>query len=225
MIEPGQDNDRRNVRRVRRVLVIAALFALLVVLAAAHPFLAPTSPSGEGLLVVEAWIPQQSLADAARIFREGRYDYLVVVGGPIKRPSSASGSAVTYADSAETAISAAGIEPAKIVKVPVGPSRNRTYSMAAAVRDWIRSSETNAHSVDVFTAGVHARKSWVLFRHALGDNYRVGIIAGPEHSYDPRFWPASRRGLWIVSRNIAGYLYSEVEIALDAHGFKVLSAN
>jgi hypothetical protein len=36
---------------------------------------------GEGILVVEAWIPEQTLAESAKIFNSGRYRYLVVVGG------------------------------------------------------------------------------------------------------------------------------------------------
>jgi hypothetical protein len=219
------DTQRKtcSIRRIRRALCITGALAFIAVLVFVHEFLAVSSPSGQGVLIVEAWVPKQSLADSAAIFRDGRYEYLVLVGGPVKQKKPTQTLTLTYADSAADEIRGFNVDPAKIVTIPVGSAKNRTYSTAVAVRDWLRSSGSSTHSIDVFTAGVHARKSWVLFRYALGDSYRVGVIAGPEHSYDPRFWPASRRGAWIVSRNVAGYLYYKAAILLDTHGWKVLT--
>jgi|SRR5581483_1923294 len=219
------DTQRKtcSIRRIRRALCITGALAFIAVLVFVHEFLAVSSPSGQGVLIVEAWVPKQSLAESAAIFLEGHYDYLVLVGGPMKQKATTQAVAVTYADSAANEIRGLNIDPAKVVKISVGPAKNRTYSTALAVRDWLRRSGNTSQSVDVFTAGVHARKSWVLFRYALGDSYRVGVIAGPEHSYDPRFWPASRRGAWIVSRNVAGYLYYKAAILLDTHGWRVLT--
>ena len=218
-------DTQRNTRNhcVRRALCITGALVFVFVLVFVHEFLAVTSPSGQGVLVVEAWVPKQSLADSAVIFRRGHYEYLVLVGGPIRQTEPTHPVTQSYGDSAADEIRCFNVDPAKVVKIPVGPARNRTYSTAVAVRDWLHGSGTSTRSIDVFTAGVHARKTWILFRYALGDSYQVGIIAGPEHSYDPRFWPASRRGAWIVSRNVAGYLYYKAAILLDTHGWRVLT--
>jgi hypothetical protein len=92
-------------------------------------------------------------------------------------------------------------------------STHRTFASARAVKQWLSKSGTSIREVDIFTVGVHARKSWILFRRALGEDYRVGIIAGTESSYDAASWMISKRGVYIVVRNLAGYLYSELWLA------------
>lgn len=134
-----------------------------------------------------------------------------------------SSAAVSYADAAEARLETLNINPEKMIKVPVNPAAHRTFATAVAVQKWLAGSQLSAKSVDVFTAGVHARKSWILFRYALGDEYRVGVIAGPEHSYNSRRWMLSARGVRIVARNIFGYAYSKTAVFLDKHGWSVLT--
>jgi len=175
-------------------------------------FLAVTDPVREGVLVVEAWIPERTLADSANVFNSGHYRYLVIVGSTTQR-NGESKRATTDADLAASRLENLGLDTKKLVAISVpDKSFGRTLGRAMAVRRWLDSSGTSACCVDIFTAGVHARKSRILFRHALGDRYRVGIIAGPEVRYDPRFWLVSKRGVWIVLRNLAGYLYSKLWI-------------
>jgi len=205
----------------------AGITALLIsVVISIHDFLAVHKPVGEGILVVEAWIPAQTLAESARAFQLGHYRCLAVVGGPIPGMSSQSNDSMTYADLAATRLRNFGIDSDKLVqiKVPAQPTGFRTLASAAAVKRWLDSSRTSVFCVDVFTVGVHARKSWVFFRYALGDRYRVGIIAGSEASYDrSRFWFFSTRGIWIFARSLAGYVYSKVWTLSDGKTAPYLS--
>ncbi len=208
------------------IVRISAVVGLLVAAVAAvtlPPFLAVSSPSGQGILVVEAWIPKASLEDAVQIFQRGDYQYLVLAGGSMRASEISSSAVVSYADAAEVDVKTLNVNPEKLVRVPVNPAEHRTFATAVAVQKWLAGSQQSAKSVDVFTAGVHARKSWILFRYALGDGYRVGVIAGPEHSYDSRRWMFSARGVRIVVRNIVGYVYSKTAVFLDTHGWNVLT--
>lgn len=181
-----------------------------------YNFLAVTRPLGEGVLVVDAWIPGQTLAESISIFNSGRYRYLVVLGGPTQGTINASHSPAADTDLASSTLEKLGLDANKLVKLSVPDnSSGRTLGRATAVRKWLDSSGASTCCVDVFTVGVHARKSWILFRHALGSSYRVGIIAGHEFRYPPRFWFISRTGIWIVSRNLAGYLYSKLWIVFN----------
>jgi hypothetical protein len=181
-----------------------------------HDFLAVNNPVGEGILVVEAWIPPQTLTESVNVFNSGRYSYLVVVGGPIQGSSSGSSAPTTYDDLAAKRLEKLGFDTKNLVKISVpGVSAGRTLASATAVKRWLGSSGTPVCCVDVFTVGVHARKSWVLFQHALGKRYRVGIIAGPVVSYNRRFWFFSTRGIWLVVRNLAGYVYSKFWILFN----------
>ena len=162
--------------------------------------------------MVEAWIPAQTLAESANVFNSGHYRYLVVVGGLI-RQSGQSDNTRTDANLAASRLEKLGFDTKKLITITVpDESLGRTFGRATAVKRWLVSSGTSVCCVDVFTVGVHARKSQILFQHALGENYRVGIIAGTEVRYNPRLWLVSGRGTWNVVRNLAGYVYSKVWI-------------
>ena len=189
--------------------VTAGICVLLIFFVTSiYGFLAVNHPLGEGILVVEGWIPAKTLAESVHVFNSGAYQYLVVVGGPIVGTGAESGHARTYADLAASRLEQLGFDTNKLIKINVPPvSSERTLTGAAHVKRWLELSGTKVCCVDILTAGVHARKSWILSRYALGGSYRVGIIAGPQASFDPRYWPVSRKGTWIVGRNLAGYLY------------------
>lgn len=209
--------------RVRRAFYISGLLGIATALIFAHGFLAVSSPVGRGLLVVEAWVPPQSLTDAARIFQSGRYDCLVLISTTTAPRVQAPTSTQISRDPAETWATMLNVDPKRVVRLEAVTSKNRTFSSALVLKEWLHGSGLATNSLDVFTEGVHARKSWILFRYALGRDYDVGVIAGPEHSYDPRLWPLSPRGVHIVLRNIAGYIYFKFAILLDGFKYRMLA--
>lgn len=209
----GSTRPGMQIRPLLRAAWIVILFATVVFLTIIHRFLAVSSPTGQGILVVEAWIPSQALPQAAQIFQNGSYRYLVVVGSQI----STCDHSPNYADLA--AENLAKLVPAKdkIVRIamPYQPA-NHTFATANGFKQWFLISGAGTCCIDVYTVGVHARKSWITFQSVLGNNYRVGVIAGPETTYNPKHWLVSRQGLWLVARNLAGYLYTRYEIAVHA---------
>lgn len=173
-----------------------------------YGFLALNNPIGGGALIVEGWVPEKTLAKSIEVFNSGKYQYFVLVGGPIEEARGHPGQPATYAELAARRLEKLGFDTAKISKVNVAPvSTNRTFTGAITVKRWLEDSKIKVCCVDIFTVGVHARKSWMLSRYAFGSAYRVGIIAGPEGNFDPKYWFASRRGLAIIGRNVLGYLY------------------
>ena len=75
-----------------------------------YGFLAVNHPLGEGILVVEGWIPAKTLAESVHVFNSGAYQYLVVVGGPIVGTGTESGHASTYADLAASRLEQLGFD-------------------------------------------------------------------------------------------------------------------
>ena len=201
----------------RKLLWAMAGIAVMVILVLkfVDGFLAVSQPVGEGILAVEAWIPAKPLEESAKVFQSGRYRYLVLVGGPMGDAGQESAGSASFAELAAGRLEKIGFDANKIVKLSDTDEKlGHTLGGATAVARWLESSGTHVCCVDVFTVGVHARRSWALFRYALGDRYRVGIIAGPQVTYDPNRWLVSRRGIWIVSRNLAGFLYVKLWILL-----------
>lgn len=181
-----------------------------------YDFLAVSHPVGEGILVVESWIRAQTLAESPAVFNSGHYRYLILVDGQTQGNGSESSDPITYNDLAAERLEKLGFDTKKIVKISAPPTVSTTLGRATAVKRWLTDSGTSVCCVDVFTGGVHARKSWVLFRHALGDRYRVGIISGePRSSYHRKSWFLSATGIRLVVRNLAGYVYAKFLILFN----------
>jgi len=166
----------------------------------AYDFLAPVDPakgkSGEGarLLVVEGWMDEKDLDQAIEAFRRGSYDRVVSTGGPIESWKELR----TYRDFA-TLCSAYlkdhGIDEAKIVAVPAPASaQDRTFLNAVMVREWAARQGLALGAIDLFSSGVHARRSRLLYRMALGDDVEVGVIAARPTTWDGSRWWATSAG-------------------------------
>ena len=180
-------------------------------LTSGYRFLAVNEPTGRGVLVVEGWIPTSTLGASLAAFSRGDYQYLVVVGGPTDDPDQVPGA--TYADLAAKRIEGLGVDPKKLIKINVPPVRSeRTLTGMVYVKRWLQSSQLVVCCVDVFTTGAHARRSWMLARHALGNGFRVGIISAPESRFDSRHWWTSRLATWLVLRNLLGCIYYKIWI-------------
>ncbi len=200
-----------NTRRpLRRSAVTGAAAAIVVGATAAFTagslprVLMPEAPRARGLLVVEGWISPHALRLAADTFRAGHYQEVVVTGGPV-RPSERIWGYATYADRGAARLRRLGIAATEIVSVPAPRSTlERTYRSAVAVRDWLVSSGTAVGDVDVFSEGLHTRRSRDTYRVVLGPTVAVGSMAAPP-SYAVDRWWRSRTGVRDVAIQAAKY--------------------
>lgn len=209
-------------------IALAAMAGILLILMLRplHDFLAVTKPVGHGILLVEAWLPPATLADVPNALKRGRYSHVLVVGA--EQSSRAGQNSV---EAALATLVKSGVTPSDIdaLTVPAEKTRQvhriltfsislsrRTYACGEAVRQWTRASGVASTAVDVYTVGVHARKSWLLIQQAMGAEYRVGVIAGPETTYNSQRWVMPARGIRLVSRNLCGYFYARCWPFLNA---------
>jgi len=196
----------------RRITFLVLGLALLLgggtVMSGLHDFLAITRTVDANVLVVEGWIWESpSMAEAADEFGNGRYRWVLTVGGPVDE-SAEEGTSPTGADLAAAKLKELGLPAGAVIALPdTTPNPHRTYSSALRVRDWLNRNQA-ATGVNVFTSGTHARKSLVLFRRALGSEHPLGVIAGTDHTFDARRWWLSGRGIHVLARKTAGYLYA-----------------
>ena len=160
-------------------------------------------------MVVEGWAPDYALEQIPRIFREGGYKHLLVTGTEIERGSYIL-SQNNYAQLASNTLRRVGMPEDKIVVLPSARvERDRTYTTAIEVRDWMRRTQS-VEAVDVLTIGPHARRSWLLYRLALGTGRNVGIISFPSQEYDPNFWWKTSNGVRDVVDETVAYVYARV---------------
>ena len=108
-------------------------------------------------------------------------------------------------------LSRSGIDSNLIVPLKVPEARLfRTYTDAVAVSEWIRNTDLSNVSVNIFTEGNHARRSHTLYRYALPDSVKVGVV-GTERS---GFYQADRLdfafGRLNTLRQLSAYIYTRV---------------
>jgi hypothetical protein len=211
MLPPKQKD--KPAARLRFRITLGAIAVLILVAIPLHNFLAVSRPVGKGILVVEAWVPAHDLAESESVFNSHPYSRLVLVGGPLSEPETSARGAGNWVEVATQRLAKLGYDTTQTVRiaVPPEPVGLRTLSSAEAVGEWLDHSGTPVCCVDVFTAGVHARKSWVFFQQALSDRYKVGIISGGEAYHgEGRSWLLSPFALYTFARDLAGYVYSEL---------------
>lgn len=180
---------------------LAALGAAVVALAvAANAWLAPNEPvkvadgSGARILIVEGWLDEPDLDNAIAAFRRGHYERVVTTGAPVDawaewHPWR------SYAERAATYLKAHGLADAHVDIVPAPLSaQDRTFLSAVVVRDWAKRSGVALNTVDLFSAGVHARRSRLLFQMAFGPGVTVGVLSSAPTDFDAQHWWRSSTG-------------------------------
>ena len=183
----------------RAGLLLVAFVAVMAIAALRHlgTYLAPDEPAagrdgrGARTLVVEGWLDEDALDDAIAVIARGRYERVVTSGGPIESwrdvqrwPS--------YADRAADYVRRrVGSVPVVAVPAPAS-AQDRTFLSAVIVRDWLNQQGAAADAIDLFSGGVHARRSRLVYRLAFGPDVEVGIFAARPRRYPlERWWSTS----------------------------------
>ena len=180
------------------ILIVSALCLTAVLYAGfIHSFLAVSKPVRGEILVVEGWIPLFALERAASEFKGHGYGLLVLTG-------ETHGWAVSV-------LKNAGINEDRIAVVSDKQvQKDRTYSSAIALKEWLLASHASGRKIDVLTLGAHARRSLLLYETALGDGFSVGIIAADNTRYDANQWWRSTEGIRSVVEETLAYIYTRL---------------
>ena len=186
----------------RGVLLLSALAVIVgaVLCLKAYDLLAPQQPArgpnGDGArtLVVEGWLEADDLQQAIARVRASHYARVLTTGGPvINWPGGGQWS--SYAARAADYLRANGVTDIPVIAVEAPASaQERTYLSAVMVREWAQHAGVRLEAIDLYSAGVHARRSWIAYRMALGDEVEVGVLAAAPTEFDPRRWWTSSAG-------------------------------
>lgn len=188
-------------------LLLVSLGALgFALVSSAYTMLSPHDPvrtaDGQGArtLVVEGWLSADELRQALVAFRAGHYERVLTTGGPIDAQIDVGGWK-NFAVRAAIALRADGLTGAPVIPVPAPEtSLERTWLSAVAVDEWARHGHVALGSIDVFSAGVHARRSWLLYRMVFAGTVPVGVLAAQRTDDDEAHWWRSSAG----AKNVLG---------------------
>jgi len=198
--------ERREVRRLtwagRGVAILAVLLLLRLLAPPLYRGLASGRPlDGAEFLVVEGWLTDEDLA-AALAADPGLP--ILVTGGPIE-----SGGVLApypdYASFTAARLAAMGIPAERVAAVPAPRTRrDRTYNAALALRRHFEARGIARARVNLATRGVHARRSAMMYRRALGPGFEVGVCVLPEEFGPGDWWTTSNGFRTVLYETIAG---------------------
>ena len=184
-----------------------SLFALAVF--RVHPFLAINKPVPSDTLVIEGWVSEVGIKYAAEAISSTNYQNIFITGGPISGFGGYTSDFNTYAHYGFSRLLKKGIPPERMTRLPCRVlDRDRTYSSAVVLRDYLRTNDLQLASVNVVTDAVHARRSRLLFQKALGPETQVGIIAIPPTDYRAERWWRYSAGVKDVFSEAFAYVYA-----------------
>jgi hypothetical protein len=190
------------------VLVLGFAAMGLVSIRCIYPFLATNNPPSGGVMVVEGWASDFALDYVVAEFRRNHYDTIYVTGGPLEVGSFLS-EYRTYAERGAATLVKMGLGTNDVQAVPAPFARqDRTYTAAAALRNWWREHGKAPRTVNLMSDGPHARRSRLLYRKALGKGVYVGVTALQDRNYDPKHWWRSSAGFRNVVDESVAYLYA-----------------
>lgn len=188
------------------LLVLAAVLAVALG-RAAGPWLAVTAPAraADGapskVLIVEGWLGRAELEAAAEYARTHGVRRVIASGGPDDDSFSPFPS---YAERAATVMRP--LLPGVPVDAVVSPTTasDRTYVSALQVRAWMEERQLPRDAIDVYSRGVHARRTRWLYEMAFGRSTAVGVIAGaPRDQDEARWWTSSRAARAVMGEALA----------------------
>jgi len=195
----------------RLILGGGSLAILGIVILNVHQFLALTERVNTKVLVVEGWIQGYAIRAAVEEFNRGPYECIYTTGGPENGSGGYVNDYQTAAGAAAVALHKAGIPEEAIQMAPSRVNgRDRTYSSAAALRDWLRQHQVNVAKINVLTEDCHARRTRFLYKKAFGKDVRIGIINVTNPDYDSKYWWRYSDGVREVIGESIAYVYARL---------------
>jgi uncharacterized SAM-binding protein YcdF (DUF218 family) len=187
-----------------------------------HSFLAPTRRTDAKILVVEGWVHEYAIAAGAQEFAAGHYEKIYTTGGPITGTDGATNVFNTSASVGAERLLHCGVAAESVQLVPAHVvGRDRTYTSAIALRNWLREHQIAVQKINVLTEDCHARRTRLLFQKAFGEAVTVGIIAVPNPDYDPAHWWRYSEGVREILGESIAYLYARILFHPDPAGEQV----
>ena len=165
-----------------------------------YSFLSPSKPINAEVLVIEGWLSECMLGDAAREYLHGNYSYCLISGKKDDSPRSPVKALIRY-----------GIDSSAIKFTEAKMQKGyNTFHMAHAAHEWFQTNDPKVSKINAFTAGPHSRKSWVIFKRVFGNEYEIGVLSASLENCNTQLWWKSKQGVHYLLKYGLGYLYALV---------------
>jgi uncharacterized SAM-binding protein YcdF (DUF218 family) len=202
-----------------KLLLLAVIIALaLVTWRRIYPFLAETRRVDADVLVVEGWVHPYGIRAGVDEFKSHAYRKVFTTGGPVTGKGGYINDFQTSASVGAESLVRTGL-PAEVVQMVPSHEigRDRTYSSAIALRDWLNEHKERVSSFNIITEGAHARRTRLMFQRAFGPDVKVGVISILSPDFDARHWWHYSEGTEEIIGETIAYLYAQFLFPLIRH--------
>ncbi len=204
------------------LLIAFLLISAHLTLQNLYLFLTVNEPVKSKTMVIEGWVPDYSVKKAIQLFRADHYDNMIVTGIPILKWQSIS-KYRNVAEATAAIIRKMGFrDTIYLAPIPSSILRDRTYSTAVVTKELFEQHPQWDKSFNIYSVGVHSRRSRLMFEKAFGDDYKIGIYADRDISFDPVHWWKNSKGFRNVSNEFMAYLFVRLFFHPDINHYKKL---
>ncbi len=171
-------------------------------------FLNLCAPIEADTLVIEGWVPDKTLAQAAQIFWQEGYKTIITTGPPVDYGYFLS-EYKTQAQLSAATLEHLGIPESKIIPLSCPTvEKFRTYTSALAVKQFYESQPFKPRRINLFSSSCHARRSWYIYHQLFAAaNIAVGVVATKPYNFDPDHWWKTSAGVRTVVGEFIAYSY------------------
>ena len=189
------------------LLLLAFYFIYRLFLGDICDYLSVNEPVDAKTLIVEGWVDDHALKDAIDYYHDHHFKHLIVTGQPVTQWKNY----VRFKNTADAAIAVLrdnGFNDSIFKAViPRTVFIDRTYNTAVASRIIFEKHPDWEHSFNLFSVGVHARRTRLMFKRAFPDDFKIGILSDVDPTFDPKHWWKTSKGFRNVSNEFVAFSY------------------
>lgn len=186
------------------LLFLAIIFRLSLV--GIYYFLAINEPVKSKTLIIEGFVPTYAVKGALEYYKENGFERLILTGIPIVNYEFTAPYRTTALATLIAVRKFGFTDTVYIADIPTNIFTDRTYHTAVATR--MLFDENNwPKNFDLYSVGVHARRSRMMFRKVFDSSYDIGVIAHKDRTFDPNHWWRNSKGFRNVSNEFVATLY------------------
>ena len=173
-----------------------------------YPFLARQAPVPANILVIEGWLVDDVLREAAGWAESNGVEKIYTTGGPIELGGYLT-AWQSYAEMTKARLEQLGLgRKFEIVAVPAPKvRRGRTLESARALQ---AATRLERGAFNLASEGPHTRRSWRTFQRVFGPGVQVGSVALTPTEYGADDWWTCSAGARSVLSETVAYAYEVV---------------
>lgn len=194
-----------------KILMLFLMLATFSLLFTCFPlYLSKSNPVNGEFLVLDGQLPDYAIEQAITVFGQNKYKAIIVMGGRLPSGHYITGKK-TMAEITYSTFIALDFDSTDLILVKGQQVlKDRTYTSGLNLKNWFEEQKIQHTEIDILSVGCHAKRSQYLFKKALGNNFKVGVVAINDKGYNIKKWWKTSNGVRSVLSEMIAFIYATV---------------